>query len=136
MIQKETKLICSDNSGVNYVKCVKLFGSLKKFARLGESILIVIKNYKPRKKFKHIVKKKASHLNKKNKTLALIVGTKGRIRRKDGSFFYSDRNRVILVDKKYSLLSTRIYGFVPKELRATKQGTKYQAIVNKAKHVL
>lgn len=136
MIQKETKLICSDNSGVNYVKCVRLFGGLKKIALLGESILIVIKNYKHRKKFKHIIKKKAQHLNKKNKTLALIVGTRKKKRRQDGGFFSFDRNRVLLVSKQYTLLSTRIYGFVPKELALKQFKNKYKVILEKAKAIL
>jgi large subunit ribosomal protein L14 len=134
MIQKETILQTRDNSGVNYVKCVKLFGGIKKNARLCESILVVIKNFKHRKRFKHIVKKKASVLQKKNKILALIVGTKKRKRRQDGSFFSSDRNKVLLVSKSYVVLGTRIYGFVPKELKLNKN--RYISVTNLARSSL
>ena len=134
MIQKETILQVRDNSGVNYVKCVKLFGGIKKNAYLCESILVVIKNFKHRKRFKHIVKKKASVLQKKNKILALLVGTKKRKRRSDGSFFSSDRNRVLLVSKSYVVLGTRIYGFVPKELKSDRG--KFSSVINLAKSSL
>lgn len=134
MIQKETILQTRDNSGVNFVKCVKLFGGIKKTALLGESVLVVIKNFKHRKRFKHIVKKKASLLQKKNKILALIVGTKKRKRRSDGGFFYSDKNKILLVSKAYVVLGTRIYGFVPKELKLNKN--KYSSVVSLAKSAL
>jgi large subunit ribosomal protein L14 len=134
MIQKETILQSRDNSGVNYVKCVKLFGGIKKNAYLCESILVVIKNFKHRKRFKHIVKKKASVLQKKNKILALIVGTKKRKRRQDGSFFSSDRNKVLLVSKSYVVLGTRIYGFVPKELKSDRN--RFSSVINLAKSSL
>jgi large subunit ribosomal protein L14 len=134
MIQKETILQSRDNSGVNYVKCVKLFGGIKKNAYLCESILVVIKNFKHRKRFKHIVKKKASILQKKNKILALIVGTKKRKRRQDGSFFSSDRNKVLLVSKSYVVLGTRIYGFVPKELKSDRN--RFSSVINLAKSSL
>ena len=117
MIRKETILQTRDNSGVNYVKCIKLFGGIKKNAYLCESILVVIKNFKHRKRFKHIIKKKASLLKKKNKMLALIVGTTRGMRRRDGGVFYSDSNKILLVSKSYVVLGTRIYGFVPRELR-------------------
>jgi large subunit ribosomal protein L14 len=136
MIQKESKLICADNTGVNFVKCVRIFGGLKKIALLGESILIVIKNYKHRKKFKHIQKKKAQHMYKKNKTLALIVGTRKKKRRQDGGFVSSDRNRVLLVSKQYVILSTRIYGFVPKELGLKRFRGRYKAVLDKAKAIV
>jgi large subunit ribosomal protein L14 len=131
MIQKETILQTRDNSGVNYVKCIKLFGGIKKNACLCESILVVIKNFKHRKRFKHIIKKKASLLKKKNKMLALIVGTKRGKRRQDGGVFYSDSNKILLVSKAYVVLGTRIYGFVPKELKLTQN--KFSSIVNLAK---
>jgi large subunit ribosomal protein L14 len=131
MIQKETILQTRDNSGVNYVKCIKLFGGIKKNALLCESILVVIKNFKHRKRFKHIIKKKGSVLEKKNKILALIVGTKKRIRRPDGGFFHSDRNKVLLVTNSYVVLGTRIYGFVPKELKLNK--TRFSSVISLAK---
>jgi large subunit ribosomal protein L14 len=131
MIQKETILQTRDNSGVNYVKCIKLFGGIKKNAYLCESILVVIKNFKHRKRFKHIIKKKASLLQKKNKILALIVGTKKRKRRPDGSFFFCDKNKVLLVSSAYVVLGTRIYGFVPKELKLNT--TKFSSVVSLAK---
>jgi large subunit ribosomal protein L14 len=134
MIQKETILQTRDNSGVNFVKCIKLFGGIKKNALLCESVLVVIKNFKHRKRFKHIVKKKASILKKKNKILALIVGTKKRKRRKDGSFFFSDGNKVLLVTPAYVVLGTRIYGFVPKELKRNRN--KYSSVVSLAKSSL
>ena len=134
MIQKETILQTRDNSGVNYVKCIKLFGGIKKTARLCESILVVIKNFKHRKRFKHIVKKQASILKKKNKILALIVGTKQRERRKDGSFFSSDGNKVLLVSRAYVVLGTRIYGFVPAELK--NDTDKFNSVIRLAKSSL
>jgi large subunit ribosomal protein L14 len=133
MIQKETILQTRDNSGVNYVTCIKLFGGIKKNAYLCESILVVIKNFKHRKRFKHIIKKKASILKKKNKILALLVGTKKRKKRTDGGFFSSDSNKVLLVSKAYVVLGTRIYGFVPRELR--RQG-KFNSVVSLAKSAL
>ena len=99
-----------------------------------ESVLVVIKNFKHRKKYKHIVKKKASILKKKNKILALIIGTKKRERRKDGSFFSSDGNRVLLVSRAYVVLGTRIYGFVPTELK--KDRNKFNSVIRLAKSSL
>jgi large subunit ribosomal protein L14 len=131
MIQKETILQTRDNSGVNYVKCIKLFGGIKKNAYLCESILVVIKNFKHRKRFKHIIKKKASVLQKKNKILALVVGTKKRKRRLDGSFFSCDGNKVLLVSPTYVVLGTRIYGFVPRELRFNR--SRFSSVVSLAK---
>jgi large subunit ribosomal protein L14 len=63
--------------------------------------------------------------------LALIVGTKRGIRRKDGSVFYSDSNKILLVTQAYVVLGTRIYGFVPRELRLNKN--KFGSITNMAK---
>jgi large subunit ribosomal protein L14 len=131
MIQKETILQTRDNSGVNYVKCIKLFGGIKKNAYLCESILVVIKNFKHRKRFKHIIKKKASVLKKKNKILALIVGTKKRKKRQDGGFFSCDSNKVLLVSSAYVVLGTRIYGFVPKELRSDRN--RFSSVISLAK---
>lgn len=136
MIQKETNLRCLDNSGVNIVKCIKLFGGLKKTAHLGELILVVLKHFKKAKYVPKNLKTKILKLKKKNKELGLIIGLVKKTRRNDGSFFSCDRNKVVLITKKGELIGSRVYGFVTKELKLLRLKKKYDNLISVAKYCL
>lgn len=136
MIQKETFLRCLDNSGVNIVKCIRLFGGLKKNSKIGDMIIVVVKYLRHNKQMSHKLKSKSSKLKKKNKVLALIIGIKNKTRRGDGSFFSCDRNKVVLVGKSGNVLGTRIYGFIPKEICWERLNKKYDSVVAMSKYCL
>ena len=130
MIQKESKLRCADNSGANILKCIRV-GVGKKKAILGSTILVVIKNFKKRNK----KLKKKVQLKKKNKYLGLIVNSKNRVRRHDGTFFCCDKNKVLLINLQNQLIGTRVYGCLVKELNLVKN-KKYQKLVSVAKFLI
>lgn len=111
MIQKETVLKVTDNSGAKLVKCIKILGgSNKKTAKIGDIILVSTK------KLKDNNKKKALKLKKKEIFEALIVQTKN-LKKTNGFFFKVNKNSVVLLDKQKNPIGTRINGFLPKELR-------------------
>ena len=108
MIQMQTNLEVADNSGARRVQCIKVIGgSKRKVASVGDVIVVSVKEAIPRGR----VKKGDVHR-------AVIVRTAKDIRRADGSTIRFDRNAAVLVNKQKEPIGTRIFGPVPRELRA------------------
>ena len=108
MIQMQTNLDVADNSGARRVMCIKVLGgSKRRYATVGDIIVVSIKEAIPRGK----VKKGDVHQ-------AVIVRTAFPVRRGDGSAIRFDRNAAVLINKQLEPIGTRIFGPVPRELRA------------------
>ena len=107
MIQVQTELKVADNTGAKRVECIKVLGgSKRRFASIGDIIVVSIKDAIPRGK----VKKGSVHR-------AVVVRTKKGICRNDGSKVKFDNNAVVLTDEKGEPIGTRIFGPVTRELR-------------------
>ena len=108
MIQMQTNLDVADNSGAKRVMCIKVLGgSKRKYASVGDIIVVSIKEAAPRGR----VKKGDVHR-------AIVVRTAKDIRRADGSVIRFDRNAAVLNNKNNEPIGTRIFGPVVRELRA------------------
>jgi large subunit ribosomal protein L14 len=122
MIQAETILQVADNSGAKKVQCIKVLGgSKRKYARIGDVIVVAVKEASP----KGNVKKKAV-------ARAVIVRQVKEFSRPDGSRIKFDENAVVIVDKEGNPRATRVFGPVARELR--ERG--YQKIISLAPEVL
>jgi large subunit ribosomal protein L14 len=122
MIQMQTNLDVADNSGARRVQCIKVLGgSKRKWAHVGDVIVVSVKEAIPRGR----VKKGDVHQ-------AVIVRTAKEIRRPDGSAIRFDRNAAVLINKQGEPIGTRIFGPVTRELRAK----KFMKIVSLAPEVL
>jgi len=108
MIQAETVLDVADNSGARKVLCIKVLGgSKRKYATVGDVIVVSIKEAIPRGKVK-----------KGDVMKAVVVRARKDIRRPDGSVIRFDRNAAVLINNQSEPVGTRIFGPVPRELRA------------------
>ena len=108
MIQMQTNLDVADNSGARRVMCIKVLGgSKRKYASVGDIIVVSIKEAIPRGRVK-----------KCDVMKAVVVRTAKDIRRADGSVIRFDKNAAVLIDNKKEPIGTRIFGPVPRELRA------------------
>jgi large subunit ribosomal protein L14 len=108
MIQQETNLDVADNSGARRVQCIKVLGgSKRKYASVGDVIVVSVKDAIPRGRVK-----------KGNVMKAIVVRTAKDIRRPDGSVIRFDRNAAVLINNQGEPVGTRIFGPVPRELRA------------------
>ena len=108
MIQAQTILKVSDNSGAKTVKCIKVLnGFKKKYAKLGDYIIVSVQQL--RNKFRATSKVKKGEVHK-----ALIIRTKTGYTKKDGTRVTFNENSVILVNKQSAPISTRIMGPLPK----------------------
>ncbi|MGK2285125.1 50S ribosomal protein L14 [Pedomonas sp. V897] len=108
MIQMQTNLDVADNSGAKRVMCIKVLGgSKRKYASVGDIIVVSVKEATPRGR----VKKGDVHR-------AIVVRTAKDIRRADGSVIRFDRNAAVLINKNNEPIGTRIFGPVVRELRA------------------
>lgn len=122
MIQAETNLDVADNSGARRVQCIKVLGgSKRRFASVGDVIVVSIKEAIPRGRVK-----------KGEVVQAVVVRTAKDIRRSDGSAIRFDRNAAVLINKQGEPIGTRIFGPVTRELRAK----KYMKIISLAPEVL
>ncbi len=122
MIQQQSNLEVADNSGARRVMCIKVLGgSKRKFASVGDVIVVSIKEAIPRGK----VKKGEVHR-------AVIVRTRRDIHRPDGSTIRFDKNAAVLISKQNEPIGTRIFGPVTRELRAK----SFMKIVSLAPEVL
>jgi len=122
MIQVETNLEVADNSGARRVQCIKVLGgSKRRYASVGDVIVVTIKEAIPRGRVKkgEIVK-------------AVVVRTAKDIRRQDGSAIRFDSNAAVLINPQGEPIGTRIFGPVTRELRAK----KYMKIISLAPEVL
>ena len=107
MIQVQTELLVADNTGAKRVECIKVLGgSKKRYAGVGDLIVISVKEALPNGK----VKKGSVHK-------AVVVRTKKEIFRKDGSKVQFDNNSAVLTDETGEPIGTRIFGPVTRELR-------------------
>ena len=108
MIMVQTELQVADNTGAKRVECIKVLGgSKRRYAGVGDVIVISVKDAIPKGK----VKKGSVHR-------AVVVRTKKEIFRDDGSKIQFDSNAVVLTDEKGEPIGTRIFGQVTRELRA------------------
>jgi large subunit ribosomal protein L14 len=108
MIQMQTRLEVADNSGARNVQCIKVLGgSKRRFASVGDVIVVSVKEAIPRGR----VKKGDVHR-------AVVVRTAKEIRRADGSSIRFDRNAAVLINNAGEPIGTRIFGPVTRELRA------------------
>ena len=122
MIQMQSNLLIADNSGAKKVQCIKVLGgSKRRFASVGDVIVITVKDAIPRGK----VKKGEIHK-------AVIVRTAKEVYRSDVSYIRFDRNAAVLINNNGEPLGTRIFGPVTRELRAK----KYMKIISLAPEVL
>ncbi len=122
MIQVQTELLVADNTGAKRVECIKVLGgSKKRYAAVGDLIVISVKEALPNGK----VKKGSVHK-------AVVVRTKKEIFRKDGSKVQFDANSAVLIGDSREPLGTRIFGPVARELRAK----RFMRILSLAPEVL
>ncbi len=122
MIQMQTNLRVADNSGARRVMCIKVLGgAARRYASVGDVIVVSIKDAIPRGR----VKKGDVHK-------AVIVRTRKEIRRADGSAIRFDRNAAVLINPQGEPIGTRIFGPVTRELRAK----QFMKIISLAPEVL
>ena len=118
MIQVQTMLTVADNTGAKSVMCIKVLGgSRRRYARVGDIIVVAVKEAAPR----GTVKKKAVER-------AVIVRTREMTRRNDGSGIRFDDNACVIIDANKEPKGTRVFGPVARELRAA----GYQKIISQA----
>ncbi|MCX7999475.1 MAG: 50S ribosomal protein L14, partial [Leptospiraceae bacterium] len=118
MIQQQTMLQVADNSGVKRVMCIKVLGgSKKRYATIGDEIIVAVKDAQPSYGLRDTTGKK---VHNKAVQRAVVVRTKKEIRRPDGTYIRFDDNAVALIDDKGNPKGTRIFGPVARELRDKK----------------
>ena len=107
MIFVESKLKVADNSGAKWARCIKIIGKgNKKVSNVGSLIMVTLSNFITSKK----VKKRTIYLG-------LIINVKSWVRRLDGSWIKFFSNRILIFNKQYKFLGTRVYGAISKEIR-------------------
>jgi len=107
MIQDGTRLLVADNSGAKIVECIKVLGgSKRKVATVGDIIVVSVKSATPKGK-----------LSKGSVQKAVIVRVKKSYQRNDGSTIRFDKNAVVMVNSQGEPIGTRVFGFIPRELR-------------------
>jgi large subunit ribosomal protein L14 len=122
MIQSETKLTVADNSGARVLYCIKVLGgSKRRYASLGDIIVVSVKDAIPNAKVK-----------KGDVLKAVVVRTAKEVRRPDGSYIRFDDNSAVLINNQREPLGTRIFGPIARELRAK----RFMKIVSLAPEVL
>lgn len=108
MVQSETVLDVADNSGARRVLCIKVLGgSRRRYASLGDVIVVSVKEASPNSKVK-----------KGDVMKAVVVRTAKEVGRPDGSYIRFDTNSAVLIDNQREPIGTRIFGPVARELRA------------------
>jgi large subunit ribosomal protein L14 len=122
MVQTTTTLDVADNSGAKKLMCIRVLGGTKrKYASLGDVIVVSVKEAIPNAKVK-----------KGEVAKAVIVRTRKEVSRADGSYIRFDANSAVLVDKDNEPIGTRIFGPVARELRAK----RFMKIISLAPEVL
>ncbi len=122
MIQQMSNLDVADNSGARRVRCIKVLGgSKRRYAEVGDIIVVAIRDAMPRGK-----------VNKGDVHKAVIVRTKSAIHRKDGSVIRFDSNAAVLINNQNEPIGTRIFGPVTRELRSK----NFMKIISLAPEVL
>jgi len=114
MIKNQTILKVFDNSGAKTVQCIKILGGYKKkYAKLGDTIVVSVKQLRNRFKINSKVKKKEIYK-------ALIIRTKVKLKRVNGFELFLNENAVVLINKQENPIGTRIIGPIPKDLKKKK----------------
>ncbi len=122
MIQTESRLKVADNSGAKEVLCIRVLGGTKKrYARIGDTIVVTVKDAVP-----------SGNAKKGTVSKAVVVRTKKETRRQDGSYIRFDDNAVVLLNATGEMRGTRIFGPVARELREK----QFMKIVSLAPEVL
>lgn len=122
MIQQETIVNITDNSGAKKALCIKVLGgSRRRYATVGDTIVVTVKEALP-----------TSKITKGTVIRAVVVRTRKEIRRRDGSYIRFDDNAVVLINEAGEPVATRVFGPVARELREK----KYNRIVSLAPEVL
>jgi large subunit ribosomal protein L14 len=122
MIQPETRLTVADNSGAKVLYCIKVLGgSRRRYASIGDIIVVSVKEAIPNAKVK-----------KGDLMKAVVVRTKKEIKRPDGSYIRFDDNSAVLINAQREPVGTRIFGPVARELR----GKRFMKIISLAPEVL
>ena len=122
MIQMESNLDVADNSGARRVQCIKVLGgSKRRYATIGDTIVVTVKEAIPRGRVK-----------KGQVMKAVIVRTTKGVRRPDGSLIRFDRNAAVLINDQEEPVGTRVFGPVTRELRAK----RHMKIIQLAPEVL
>ena len=122
MIQSETRLTVADNSGAKVLYCIKVLGgSKRRYASIGDIIVVAVKEAIPNAKVK-----------KGDVLKAVVVRTKKEIKRTDGSFIRFDDNSAVLIAANNEPIGTRIFGPVARELRAK----RFMKIISLAPEVI
>jgi len=122
MIQTETRLTVADNSGAKMLYCIKVLGgSRRRYATVGDVIVVTVKEAIPNAKVK-----------KGDVLKAVVVRTKKEVRRPDGTLIRFDDNSAVLINQNREPIGTRIFGPVARELRAK----RFMKIISLAPEVL
>ena len=122
MVQQESRLNVADNTGAKEVLTIRVLGGTKRrYARLGDKIVVTVKDATPNGTAK-----------KGQVSTAVVVRTKKEIRRPDGSYIRFDENACVLLDPAGEMLGTRVFGPVARELREK----KFMKIISLAPEVL
>jgi len=108
MIQQESRCVVADNSGAKEVLCIRVLGGTKKrYASLGDKIVVTVKHALP-----------SGNIKKGTVSKAVVVRTKKEVKRSDGSYIRFDDNACVLLNNAGELRGSRIFGPVARELRA------------------
>jgi len=122
MIQQESRCVVADNSGAKEVLCIRVLGGTrKKYASVGDKVVVTVKHALP-----------SGNIKKGTVSKAVVVRTKKEVRRSDGSYIRFDDNAVVLLTAQDELRGTRIFGPVARELREK----QFMKIVSLAPEVL
>lgn len=122
MIQQTTRMNVADNSGAKSVCCIKVLGGTRRrYASVGDTIIVAIKEAIP-----------SSKVKKGSVAKAVVVRTKKELRREDGTYIRFDENAAVLINAQGEPVGTRIFGPVARELRAK----KFMKIISLAPEVL
>jgi len=122
MVQQESRLSVADNSGARQVLCVRVLGGTgRRYASIGDKIVVSVKDAMP-----------SGNIKKGVVSKAVVVRTKKEVRRADGSYIRFDDNAVVLLNTTGEMRGTRIFGPVARELR----DKQFMKIVSLAPEVL
>ena len=122
MLQQESRAIVADNTGAKQAYVIKVpGGSKRRYARIGDVVVVSIKSASPR-----------GSVKRKSIQRAVVVRTKNDTRRSDGSVIRFDDNAVVIIDKDGNPRGTRVFGPIARELR----DRKYQKIISLAPEVV
>ena len=106
MIQPQTYLTVADNTGARKIMCIRILGGNRKYGRIGDVIIGVVKDATP-----NLTVKRSDVVR------AVIVRTKQSIRRKDGSRLRFDDNATVIINKENNPRGTRVFGPIARELK-------------------